>query len=271
MSGRILGTQDPVVLPAASLKSDNRKSAIGGNTQVVNALLAEYFEFDEISREALLSYRVAYYYYNSMNGGFSQFVYNSNWNTGLVNLVLDGLICIGAPQHAALFQRGAAMVENPAFALNHFLKSEFFGENEERDHLDALSDDFYALDAGGENIETLNDAWLRGRPNLVVLGADELAAYIAQKAASLPDREARKTRKRAAEPRYMKLIRAMCAAAEQSLDRLTIADPAYVHEGQKFVAWHFITDQGHHFLVDTGERALMFNGTTKEVILDLLI
>ena len=77
---------------------------------------------------------------------------------------------------------------------------------------------------------------------------------------ALPDREQRIARARAGEPRYMKLIRALCECAGQELEVVTAGDPMHLHEGERTVAWHFITDKGHHHMVDAGGKAVMFQG-----------
>ena len=263
MTEQTQGTQEPVVLPAETLANGGPRSAIDGNIEVVNALRAEYFEFQELPHDALLSYYVDYYMAQVLNGGFSQFVYNSRWRASVVALVEEGLARIGAERHAASFRRGAALAESPAFPLASFLDGNTGAKTRSVIAWDEVNVE------GAESLEALNESWLRARPNLVVLAADELAAYITRKASALPDREARRTRARAAEPRYMKIIRALCAAAGHALDRINAGDPAHLHEGQKLFAWHFLTDQGHHYMVETGGRAFMFNGTSKKKVAEL--
>ncbi len=58
----------------------------------------------------------------------------------------------------------------------------------------------------------------------------------------------------------MKLIRALCDRAGHQLERVTGGDPTRVHEGTHVVAWHFITDKGHHHMVDARGKAIMFRG-----------
>jgi len=77
---------------------------------------------------------------------------------------------------------------------------------------------------------------------------------------ALPERERRIAEARANEPRYMKLIRSLCDSAGHELERVTAGDLTRIHEGSRTVAWHFITDKGHHHMVDTGRKAIMFRG-----------
>ena len=77
------------------------------------------------------------------------------------------------------------------------------------------------------------------------------------------DSEATLPEARANEPRYIKLIRALCERAGHTLERVTAGDPAHEHDGTRTLAWHFITDHGHHYMVETGGRAIMFRGFSK--------
>jgi hypothetical protein len=50
---------------------------------------------------------------------------------------------------------------------------------------------------------------------------------------------------------------------------VTAGDPNHQQNGQPVVAWHFLTDKGHHYMVDADGKAVMFNGTTKEVVTEI--
>ncbi len=69
----------------------------------------------------------------------------------------------------------------------------------------------------------------------------------------------------------MKIIRALCREAGQNLSRVTAGDPTHKHNGSSVLAWHFITDKGHHYMIDIDGKAMMFNGDshTKLVALDV--
>jgi len=62
----------------------------------------------------------------------------------------------------------------------------------------------------------------------------------------------------------LKLIRALIAKAGHELSRVTGGDPNHQHNGQRVLAWHSLTDKGHHLHGDADGKAVMFNGTTKE-------
>ncbi|MCD9032428.1 DMP19 family protein [Luteimonas sp. Y-2-2-4F] len=259
-------SQDAVVVSRDALDSDDPYDLVGSGIAFVNALIARHLRRDELSSDALRSYYVDYYLAQVNNGGFSQFVYNSGWDGRVVADVRDGLEAMGAREHRALFERGAALVEAlGAEGLQAFFSSEYFGDNATRDGLDALSDAFYDL-SDREDLVRLNAAWLRRLPHLAVLAPEQMEAEVERRAAALPDREAREAEARAGEPRYAKLIRALCAATGQTLDRVTAGDPAFAHAGQQTVAWHFLTDRGHFYMVDLGDRALMFDGGSNRLV-----
>lgn len=255
-----------VVVSRESFESDDPYDLVDANIGFINALFEEFLRADEVPEDGLRSYYVDYYLAQVENGGFSQFVYNSAWNEQLLRYLQDGLKAIGAHQHLALFDEGARLVaELGPERLANFLASDYFGENPERDELNAPDDAIFAL-AAKEDLTALNAAWLRGLPHLVVLSEEELRAEVRRRGEALPNRAERIAAARENEPRYMKLIRALCEQAGHALTAVTAGDPTHEHQGVRTVAWHFLTDQGHFYLVDTGAQALMFHGDTHELI-----
>lgn len=212
------------------------------------------------------SYYVDYYLAQVNNGGFSQFVYNSGWEQDTIRYVREGLLAIGANQHYELFNQSATILDRlGADGLEKFFESEYFGENEERDILNEFDDKFDDL-SEREDLIQLNSDWLKGLPNLVVMTVDEMKDEVERRAASLPDREARAAEALANEPRFMKLMRALCAEAGHEFSHATVGDPTHEHNGQQILAWHFITDKGQHYMVDTDGKAMMFDGDSDEEV-----
>jgi hypothetical protein len=261
---------DPsVIVSDQSVASADPYEIVSSNIEFVNALFGEHLKADEIPPDALRSYYVDYYLAEVNNGGFSQFVYNSHWSPLMNGFIREGLAAMKAAGHLMLFNESAALVDRlGADRLQVFLESEYFGSNTERDALDANNDRFYAL-SETEDLIALNAAWLRSLPGLKVKTADEINADVARRGAALPDREERVRAALENEPRYMKLIRALIAKAGHELSRVTGGDPTHQHNGQRMVAWHFITDKGHHYMVDADGKAVMFNGTTKEMVTEV--
>lgn len=168
---------------------------------------------------------------------------------------------MGAQRHGDVFERGAKAVEalGPD-RLEEYFSGEYFGENVERDELNALDEAFSAAEEV-EDLLALNAAWLRKHPQLCPVSTEEEMQQAARRrGAALPDREARIAQARAAEPRYMKLIRGLCEQAGLELEQITAGDPTRVHEGTRTLAWHFITDKGHHHMVEANGKAMLFRG-----------
>jgi len=264
-------SQDSIIVLKTSVDHDDAGKIVGSNVEFVIALFREYLTADEISVDALRSYYVDYYLAQVNNGGFSQFVYNSDWDPFIVTMVRDGMRAMGAKQHCELFEQGAGLVEELGQdRLAAYLASGYFGENRDREALDALTDRFFALESA-EDLLALNAAWLRSHPSLCPMETEEQMLQEARRRGeALPDREQRIAQELANEPRYVKLIRALCERAGQKLERVTAGDPTRVHEGSPTLAWHFITDKGHHHMVDCGGKAIMFRGhSTTERVCDL--
>jgi hypothetical protein len=126
--------------------------------------------------------------------------------------------------------------------------------------LNAPNDAFMAAEQV-EDLLALNAAWLRRHPNLCQLPTEEdMRQEARRRGQALPDRVGRAAEARANEPRYLKLIRALCARAGQELERVTAGDPTRMHAGAATLAWHFITDQGHHQMLEADGHAIMFRG-----------
>jgi Domain of unknown function (DUF4375) len=246
--------------------SDKPEDIVASNVNFVNALLAEHLRLEEISRDALLSYYVDYYLAEVENGGFSQFVYNSGWAPATIGFVREGLSALKAEQHLKLFNESAAILDRMGpDKLKAFLDSKYFGTNEERDALDEHNTRFYEL-SKTEDLLALNAVWLRGRPGLRTMTVPGLEAEVERRAAALPDREERKRAALAAEPRSMKLMRALASKAGQTFAFATAGDPTQDYNGKKLIAWHFMTDKGHFYMIDADGKAIMIDaGTNKPV------
>ncbi len=257
---------EALLLTNESLKSPDPSAVIEANIAVVNGLFAQHLEAQEISRDALRSYYVDYYLAQMQNGGFSQFVYNASASGEVFTLVTEGLESMGAKKHLALFEKGVeGLVALGQKKVKEFLASEYFGTNKTRDALAKIDDAFYRLQEK-EELTTLNARWLKGHADLVALPAAKLDAELKRRGARLPDRARRIAKALAAEPRYLQLIRALCKRAGHELDRVTAGDPSYKHDGASTVAWHFLTDRGHFFMVESKGKAHMLDGKTKKSV-----
>ncbi len=258
-----------VVVSAESLESDDPYDIVWSNIRFVNALLKQHFTRDELSQDALRSYYVDYYLAEVNNGGFSQFVYNSGWDEHTIRCVREGLQAMGAAKHLELFSQGASILDRIGLdGMEKFFESEYFGENKERDILNGFDDKFYQL-SEREDLIKLNSDWLKSLPNLVAMTTEQMKAEVGRRAAALPDRGERQAEALANEPRYMKLIRALCNASGHGLEHVTGGDPTFEYKGQQMISWHFLTDKGHFHMADIDGKALMFKGHSDEVICEI--
>jgi hypothetical protein len=121
-----------------------------------------------------------------------------------------------------------------------------------------------------ENITALNAAWLLGQDGLLVLDDEELAAYIQAQVALIPNLEERQAAadEEALEdaPDFEVIIRELCDIAGYTLEKITMGDPNYMHDGEKTLAWHFATDHGDFLMVEEEDEAFMINPETQEIV-----
>ena len=249
---------DAVVVSTASFAADEPQRIVVSNAAFVDALFAEFLTAEEIAPDALRSYFVQYYLAQMDNGGFAQFVYNSNWDPNVVSKVRDGLRTMGARMHQAVFLEGVTTVRQLGQeALDAFLSRDFWGDNPVRDRLDAVTEQF--VKAGEvEDLAARNAEWLRAHPNLQILTRDEMEAEVARRVVAVPDLPDRLVAAREQEPRPVKLIRVLCVLAGHELEAIAAGDPAHMHEGRATMAWHFTTDKGPHLMVEADGRTMMF-------------
>ncbi len=255
-----------ILVTSESLEDGDSYSIIESNMDTVNALVDRLVEYEEITPEALKSYFVDYYLAQMMNGGFAQFIHNCGCDGSIIEHVQEGLASMKAERHAALFEQCLQIIEEMSEDdLDEFLESDFFGENPGRDALNVHNEAFYALNQSEDLVE-LNSAWLRQHPQLQAVDADEMDDVLDEIVEQIPNLEEREREAEESVPRYARVIEALCDVAGQELDQVTAGDPSHQYQGQQVVAWHFLTDDGHFYMLDLGNEALMFDAESgKEV------
>ncbi len=266
-------TKDSIVVLASGLTEEDEGDLITSNIAFVNMLFEEHLTRDEIARDALRSHHVDYFLAEYENGGFSQFVYNTRWDKDIVTDVREGLKAMGAKRYLAAFEKAAKLLDKvPREKLEAYLDGGYFheedAEDEPEDPIDWEAVDKAINKAGeSEDIFDLHVAWLRKHPQLFPMNSEEeMAEEARRRGAALPDRAQRIAKAAANEPRYLKLIRALCQEAGQELANLTAIDPRHEYEGEFVHAYHFITNEGHHHMIEHDGEALMFRGhSTDEV------
>jgi len=284
--GGVLSRRDVVMVSDTTFNSADPYDVIDSNISVVNALFKALLRPEEISRVALTSYYVDYYLVQVTNGGFSQFVFNSGWTPAVVRHVRDGLRQMGAQRHLALFEEGVASVERMGSTrLAAYIESRYFGENADRDILNGIDDRFYKL-SETEDLVKLNSTWIKTRPNLLVLPIAKIEEEIDRRAAAIPDRAAREAAVREAEPRYSKLIRALCEKSGHTFVQVNAGDRMHYYDGKSVreltakeadgrpsnelqMTWFFRTDKGIFMMIEANGKAAMFDRQTKNLVAEI--
>jgi hypothetical protein len=258
-----------VIVSKTKFESHKPYDIVNSNSAFVDALFEEHLTADEIAPDALRSHYVQYYSAEVANGGFSQFVYNSKWDEKIITSIEEGLRAMGALKHLALFKESEALLDELGTErVLAFLSSDYWDENPERDFLNSPQDRFDAISKREDLIEW-NATWLRSLPHLVVMTMKEMQQEVKRRAQAIPNRAQRIADALGKEPRYMKLIRGLCDRAGQKFSLFTAADQTYRHKGRKSIAWHFITDRGHHFMVEVGGTAIMLHADTRAPVAEM--
>jgi hypothetical protein len=264
-------SQNPVVLTKASTDAGSEE-VIDANVHVVNAMYGSLLDAGEIAPAALGSYYVDFYVTQSLEGGFAQYVFTADRDE-VDPLIREGLSGMGATAHLELFNRTAAAFD----ALSkedeeRYLDGDLDTEEESPDavrSMEELDGEFEEL-FETENITALNAAWLLCQEGLLVLDDEELGAYIERQVALIPNLEERQAAadEEALEdaPDFEVIIRELCDIAGYTLQKITMGDPNYVHDGEKTLAWHFTTDHGDFLMVEEDEEAFMINPETQEIV-----
>jgi hypothetical protein len=248
---------------------------VDANVAVVNAMFRELLNAGEIAPNALRSYFVDFYVTQALGGGFAQYVFTAADRDELDTYIREGLQAMGATAHLALFDRTAAAFD----ALSEeeaeiYLDGEWDADTDGElpDGVQALEDldaEFEAL-LETEDITGLNAAWLRGQEGLLVLVGEELAAHIASRVARVPDLEERRAEAEQAAletaPEFELIIRELCDIAGYTLQKITMGDPNFEHNGETVLAWQFSTDHGDFLMIEDDDEAFMIHPETREIV-----
>lgn len=259
---------DHVVVSRKSYRSDRAYDIIMSNIAVVNHLLDEGANGDELCDEALGSYHVDFYETQVSNGGIDQFIHNSGWDPFVVGHVAKGLELMGATRHAELFSRVGQVMDSLSEEERAAIwENGVFGDDRSA-AFDALSEEFFALNFK-ERLGALNATFLRGLSNLEVVRQRDLGERLAGIIATIPDLEQRladrAAQAEANKPRFVRVVEAICADRGWELEAITAGDPTATHDGQEVIGWHFLTDDGHHWMIDLGDRAVVYDTDDNEI------
>ncbi|MDR6559445.1 hypothetical protein J2809_003824 [Arthrobacter pascens] len=264
----------PVVLTLEGADAANNE-VVDANVTVVNAMFRELLNSGEIAPNALRSYFVDFYLTQALGGGFAQYVFTAADRGELDTYIREGLEAMGAAAHLALFDRTAeafdALSEEEAeIYLDGEWDAETDGELPESvQAMEDLDAEFEAL-LETEDITALNAAWLRGLEGLLILTGEELAAHLAARVARVPDLEQRRAEAEQAAletaPEFELIIRELCDIAGYTLQKITMGDPNFEHNGETVLAWQFSTDHGDFLMIEDDDEAFMLHPETREIV-----
>lgn len=273
----------PTVLTTESIKGGN-EDVVDANVNVVNAMFEELLDADEISPAALRSYYVDFYLTQALAGGFAQYVFTAPEREEIDPYIREGLAAMGAAAHLDLFNRtvaafGALTDTDVDTYLDGGSGWAAGGGTEGDEPGDGVSDAVRRIEEldgefesvlATEDIAALNAAWLRGQADLLVLADDDLDAHIAGRVArisNLAERQAAAAEEALLDaPEFEQIIRELCDIAGHSLERITMGDPNYEHNGETTLAWHFTTEQGEFLMLEDDDEAFMLNPRTQEIL-----
>ncbi|KVV13395.1 hypothetical protein [Flavobacterium sp. TAB 87] len=163
-----------IIISETAAASENPQDVVNSNISVINLMREEKIDDDLIHEDSLTSYYLDYYASNYTEGNFAQFVYNSQWNTELNELIEEGLALIGAEKHLELFQAQCKKVRlMSSVKRDKFFKGKLEGVNPIRDLMN--NDTYFELE---ENLVALNAAFLLNHPDTEILSVDEMFAAL---------------------------------------------------------------------------------------------
>jgi hypothetical protein len=265
-------SQQPVVLTTGSIEATDEE-VVDANVLVVDAMHRELLQTDEMSPVAIRSYYVDFYLTQSLEGGFAQYVFTSLDRDETDTLVREGMASMGATAHLDLFNRTVKAFDDLSEEdAERYLDGALDDDEEPTEGvraLDELDGEFEEL-LESENITALNAAWLRAQDGLLVLDDRELTAHIERLVALIPDLAERQAKADADAledaPDFEVIIRELCSIAGYALQKITMGDPNYLHQGEKTLAWHFSTDHGDFIMVEDDDEAFMIDPATQEIV-----
>ena len=278
----------PVLTREGINGSDADADVVDANVNVVNTMYAELLDVDEIAPAALGSYYVDFYLTQSLGGGFAQYVFTAPERADIDSYVRAGLEKMGAAAHLDLFNRTVAAFDalsddeadaylDGDFDLETGADADAGGAGGARRAagsaaaraLEELDAEFESL-LETEDIVALNAGWLRGLPDLLILDNEELDRHIAERVSRVPNLEERQAAaaedERLHAPEFELIIRELCELAGHTLEKITMGDPNYSHDGRTTLAWHFTTDQGGFLMLEDEDEAFMIHPDTKEIV-----
>jgi hypothetical protein len=257
------------------------QSKIDEVTGFAHDLWLRHVRDDEMPPKVINVSRVNYLVGQVLNGGFLQFIQNSNWEKNFVAGVHRGLTAIGAKEHLAVFEGAAQLVEQVYSTAGGQIDTERFKakiDQLERKHLTNLK---LTLRTGWfvGNSWTWGDRWSSAQImsaryiekwwGVKRLPLVDYEATLDRLAARVPDLTVRRQKAEDARPWEKKIIDLLVAQAF-FCDIWYTAFSAREYDGKKVWCWNFTVGktpgQGHHQAIFVDGKAIMFKGDTDQIV-----
>lgn len=166
-------SKDAIIVSVRAVDADDPYDIIWSNRTFIDAQLDAGVDATQLAPDAMRSYYVDFYRGEVENGGFSQFVFNTEWDPTVIQYLREGLKAIGAKKNLAMFEQAAAVFESMDEARQQqFLGGEYFGEDKNRDELAAFDEKLFSL-FESEDLIGRNSQWLKAHPKLVAVTREE--------------------------------------------------------------------------------------------------
>lgn len=167
-------TLSNIIVSENAYQSDSPHDLIHSNISVVNLLREEGLEDEFIHEDALTSYYIDYYNTQVNQGGFSQFVWNSRWNSDLNELLVEGFEQLGATKNLDYFEKQLRKIKAmSSIKFKKFLDQDYLSKPSQHELLD--DSEFFKLE---EDLIEFNSDWLRAHPDLKVYSIDGMFAEL---------------------------------------------------------------------------------------------
>jgi len=256
------------------------QSKVDEVTQFAHDLSLRYVRDDEMPESVINVSRVNYLIGQILNGGFLQFVHNSNWDKKFVAGVRNGLAAIGATEHLTVFDGAAKMIDeayerddgtlDAARFRASFdeLEQEHLSDSKLSQRLDMDVDDSWTWELRWQIAQVMNAVYIGTWDNVRRLPLADYEQALDRMVADVPDVENRRQEYEAARPWEKRIIDRF--VAQLGLDYVWYtAFSSREYNGRTVWCWNFVVGrtvgEGHHHAIFVDGEAIIFKGDTDEV------
>jgi hypothetical protein len=268
-------------VPSRAAEFMTIQSKIDEVTGYAHDLSLRHVQDDEMPSKVINVSRVNYLVGQVLNGGFLQFVYNSQWDKSFVAGVRNGLAAIGAREHLAVFE-GAARLIDEAYATGDGKfdtdKFEATVAQLEHKHLSNLKltwrirwivNNSWTWGDRWQSVQILSARYIEKWQGVQHLPLADYEAALDKLAARLPDLAARRQKWKDARPWEKNIIDRF--VAQIGLDYVWYTSFSEREYNSKRVwCWNFVVGrtvgEGHHQAIFVDGEAIIFEGRTDDIV-----